>query len=531
MTSGSRRAVVALVVLAGCGREAPCPRCDVIAIAATSEPRALLPPLVKETVGRDISDQVYERLADLAPFSAPTDPTAYQPRLAASWERVDSLAWRFRLRPGMRWHDGRPVSATDVVFSFAAFKDSLLESAAITSLEWVAEVTAEDSATVQVRFHRAYPEQLYDATWHVRIIPAHLWRDLPKEAWQSDTATSRLVGTGPYQVVRWDRGQSLTLVASTVNGRRTKIGTAVWRFTTDPEAALNLVLAREADLLETLGLPDRIGRVTADSGLAAISYPAAVYGFLAYQLGNGASRSPLADRAVRRALNMAVDRAAVATAIFGPGSKAPPGPMSQLQWLWDDSITVVHFDTLGAVRLLDEAGWLPGKDGARRKGGRPLKVDILVPTTSLGRRRLAEVIQERWGRVGVTATITAVDFPVFMERLGQGRFDSYIGAWLDEPSPRGLADQWTSAGIGRLNYGRYASPAFDRLIGEALTTSDPDQARRAFRAAFDTLNAEAPAMFLYAPVNVAAVARRVRGFVINPYSWVSDLSAATLARE
>jgi peptide/nickel transport system substrate-binding protein len=385
---------------------------------------------------------------------------------------------------------------------------------------------------VAVRFTEPYPEQLYDATFHVRVFPAHVWRDLPRDQWGADTAVSRLVGSGPYRIASWDRGQSLTLVADTVGGRRTRIGTAIWRFAADPEAALNLVLSGEADLLETVGSPERARRVEADSGLRAVRYPAAVYGYLGYQLAGGASKpSAVADRAVRRALNMAVDRHALAALVFGAGSKAPPGPMAQLQWIWDDSIVVLPYDTALAGGLLTEAGWRAGSDGVRRRGGRALSLDILVPATSPSRRRLAEALQEQWRQVGVSATITAVDFSVFMERLGNGKFDSYIGAWLNEPSPRSVADQWTSAGVGQLNYGRYTDPDFDRLVQQAGVLSDPTEARRIWRAAFDTLNADAPALFLYSPVNIAAVSRRVEGFALNPYSWLSGLPAMSLKPE
>lgn len=91
-----------LVLAAGCSGKPACTRCDTIVIAATGEPSSLLPPLVVETVGRDISDQVFERLADLAPGGAPVDSTAFRPRLADRWERIDSLSWRFHLRPGAR---------------------------------------------------------------------------------------------------------------------------------------------------------------------------------------------------------------------------------------------------------------------------------------------------------------------------------------------------------------------------------------------------------------------------------------------
>ena len=531
MTCRPLRPVLLLLAALACRDARPCPTCDQLVIAATGEPEALLPPLVYETVGRDISDRVYERLADLAPGGAPIDTGAYRPALAAHWERVDSLTLRFHLRPGARWHDGEPVTAGDVVFSFESYADSVLDTPARASLAGQLQASAEDSSTVLVRFSRAYPEQLYDATWHVRVIPAHIWRWQERSAWGSDTAVAHVIGSGPWRMGAWQRGQSLTLVADTAGGRRTGVGTLLWRFAADPDAALNLVLSHEADLMEAVGAPERVARVAADSALRTLAYPAAAYGFLGYNLENSAARrlggSALTDRAVRRALNMAVDRQAIARTVYGDGAKAPPGPMSQLLWVWDDSVATLPTDTAAAGRALDEGGWLRGAGGVRARAGRTLRFDILVPATSLGRRRLAELLQERWRLIGAEVTVTAVDFPVFQERLGQGKFDSYIGAWLDEPSPRGLADQWTAAGIGILNYGHYANPAFDRLFHEALGASDLLAARRAWRAALDTLNADAPALFLYAPVNVAAVSRRVQGFTIDPYSWLSGIGTVT----
>ncbi len=529
MRNGPSIMLVALALLAGCGGERPCPRCDTLVISATGEPEAVLPPLVYETVGRDIIDQVWERLAVLKAGAAPIDLTAYQPALASSWERVDSLTWRFHLRPGARWQDGQPVTAEDVRFSFEAFTDSVLDSPARATLEGAIRVTAADSATVLVHFSHAYAEQLYDATWHVRVIPAHRWKDKPRDQWGADTAVADLVGSGPYRITAWQRGQSLTLAADTVGGRRTKIGSVIWRFTPDPDAALNLVLSGEADLMESVGTPERVARVEGDTLLRAVRYPAAAYGFLGYQL-KGRQAGALADRAVRRALNASVDRSALATTLYGAGSKAPPGPMSQLLWIWDDSITVPVFDTAAAARELDAAGWKRGGDGMRGRGHTPLSFEILVPTTSAARRRMAELLQERWRLVGAEVRVSAVDFPIFQQRLGAGKFDSYIGAWLDEPSPRSLAEQWTAAGIGALNYGGYTSPGFDALFQRAISATEVPAARALWREAMDTLNADAPALFLYAPMNVAAASRRVQGFEVNPYSWLSGLSSWTLAR-
>ena len=119
--------------------------------------------------------------------------------------------------------------------------------------------------------------------------------------------------------------------------------------------------------------------------------------------------------------------------------------------------------------------------------------------------------------------MTAVDFPVFQERLGQGRFDSYIGAWLDEPTPRGLADQWGRSGWAAINYGRYANPRFDSLFAQAGREPGLEKASALYRHAMETLNADAPAIFLYAPANTAIASRRMKNVEIDPYSWASGL--------
>jgi peptide/nickel transport system substrate-binding protein len=496
-------------------------------IAAIGEPATILPPLVDESVGRDIGDQVFERLAQLAPGGAPIDTAAYRPALAASWARRDSVTWRFRLRPNARWHDGRPVTAEDVRFSFAVYSDSTLGAIAQPYLAGKIEVIPEDSATFLVRFADPSSEQLYDATYPVRVIPKHVWAALPRASWASDTATAHLVGSGPFRLERWERGQFLVLAADTAGPDRPRLRRAIWRFTGDPDAALNLVLSHEADLLETAIGPERASRAASASGMRVISYPSAAYGFLGFNLFDRRRSRPhpvLGDRETRRGLAMGVERSVLARSVFGDDAKAPPGPMSQLLWIWSDSILTLPFDTAAARTTLDAAGWRSGGGGAiRRRGNQRLAFDILVPSTSGSRRQLAVQLQEAWRRLGAEVTVTAVDFAVFQERLGQGRFDSYIGAWLDEPSPRGLADQWSRQGWAAINYGRYANPAFDSLLARASRVSGVRESRTLYDAAMGIINADAPAIFLYAPANVAVVARRMEGIEIDPYSWASGL--------
>ena len=516
--------VAGLTLTAACRKAGPaCAACDTLVLAATGEPSTLVPPLIQESVGRDIADLVYERLAVLRRGAPPIDTAGYQPGLAAAWQRLDSLTWRFTLRPGARWQDGKPVQPADVIFSFAAYTDTALGASAGSALDGVS-VSQDGADAVTIAFARHYPEQLYDATAHVRILPRHLWDPKPRPAWGADSGVAQLVGSGPYRITKWIRGASLT--AERIDSAGSGFRRVVWRFAASQDAALNLVLSGEADLMETVTSPAARARVAADPRVTAIPYSSAVYGFLGFQ--HAGTRGPhpiLGDRAVRQALALAVDRPNLVHAVIGPDAAIPPGPVSRAIWIYSDSIKAPGFDPERARRLLDSAGWKAGPSGVRAKNGRTLRLGILVPSTSMARKQLAEGIQQMWKAVGVVAEITAVDFGIFQERLRLGKFDTMVGAWLDDPSPRSLADQWTVSGIGRLNYGRYRNPVFDSLFQAAGSAPTAAAARIDWHRALEVLSADGAAIFLYTPTNVAVAANGVSGVTIDPFSWLHDVGA------
>jgi peptide/nickel transport system substrate-binding protein len=323
----------------------------------------------------------------------------------------------------------------------------------------------------------------------------------------------------------WKRGQYAVLDSDTTAQRRAHISRLIWRFAGSPDAALNLVLSGEADLLETLGPPQNASRFEGDTLFELRPYPSAMYGFLAFRVADhGGNPHPVfGSREVRRAFSSGVNRATVARSLFGAESDAPSAPMSRLLWINSPDVSVLPYDPAAASDALDRAGWQRGPNGWRVKDGKKLAFDILVPSSSGVRRQAAVLLQEAWRRLGAKVSVTAVDFPVFQERLGKGRFDSYIGAYLDQPSARGVADGWSRKGWGAVNYGRYANPAFDSLLALAEGNSEPVTALSLYREAFDTLNADPPGIFLYAPNSVAAVRRTLHGVRLNPYSWISEI--------
>jgi len=160
----------------------------------------------------------------------------------------------------------------------------------------------------------------------------------------------------------------------------------------------------------------------------------------------------------------------------------------------------------------------------RDKDGVPLAFHILFPTTSVLRRQYALLLQEQFRAIGVRAEIDALEGAVVNQRVGTGKYDTAILSRSQDPSPSsGIAQSWTQAGFGGSNFGRYYNPEFERLVDRAVTATTRDRARPVWRAAIETLNADAPGIFLYALDNYAAVHKRVENVQFRADSWAALL--------
>ncbi|HEY6853775.1 MAG TPA: peptide ABC transporter substrate-binding protein, partial [Gemmatimonadales bacterium] len=385
---------------------------------------------------------------------------------------------------------------------------------------------ARDSLTAVFRFKDRYPEMFYDAVYHMRILPAHLLASVPRDHWAAADFGRAPVGDGPYRFVAWTPEYVELAADSTFFLGRPHIRRLLWRFTPDLGVAITQLIADQADALETLGPPTNVTRVQAATQLAVYRYSGTNYAFLQFNLAaNGDTTHPhpiLNDRQVRRALAMAVDRVKLCQSVWGDLAKAPPGPMPQAWWIWNVGATPLPYDTTQAARLLTADGWVDSDgDGIRDKGGVKLSLHLSTPTSSGSRRQYARLIQAQLKSLGVDIQIDELDPVVFNQRLQAGLFDAALPAWNTDPTPSSsFAQRWTRAGWGRFNYGRYANPNLERLLTQAtLSATDPRAATRAWRAVLDTLNQDAPGIWLFAPDNVAAVHNRVAGVTIRPDSW------------
>lgn len=499
-----------------------------IVIVTGQQPTMPIPTLMEgaaSTLGNmELADQLFLRLAELGPTLLTAGDRNFVPVLARSWTRRDSVTLVFDLDPRAHWQDGVPVTARDVVFTFGRAQNPAIAPKLSDLLRHITSVTAEGERRVVFRFSHPYAEQLYDATFHVAPLPAHLLDSIPPESLARASFVTQPVGSGPYRLVRNVPGQFVELAA---NDRfflgRPKVDRVIIRVATDADARLNLVLSGQADAMDNVPPPlDNIRRVAADSSLRLIPVPSPTVGFLLFNQRDRRDRSQphpvLSDVRVRRAITLGLDRRLMVQAVFGSYGEVPYGPVSPLLWIRHRSPKPERQNLAEARRLLAAAGWNDSDgDGTLDRKGQPLTLELTLPNTSAIRRQMALLVQEQLRQIGVKIELQQVEFPVWSERHTAGNFDIDFTSTVQDPTPSGLTQAWTCN--GGTNVAKYCDPRVDSLMERAvLGKGDPGQT---WVAALRQIEADAPAAFLYAPTYVYAVKRHFQSVKINPVSsWI-----------
>ena len=518
-----------VLVANACSRRGGCrdEYCGTLVIAAVGSVTTLLPPLSEAAAERDVFDQIFLRLADFKAGASTIGDSGFVPQLAQRWEWTDPLTLTFHLDPRARWQDGRPVTAADVQFTFESYTDTALGSGESAGLARIASVTTTDSLTAVFRFREAYPEAFFDATFHMRILPAHLLRDVARNTWRSAEFGRAPIGNGPYRFVRWVPNETVELAADLgFFLGRPHLRRLIWRFAADLNVGVTQVVAGDADAIEVLVAPPNIERAQASGHLTLYPYAGTTYTFLRFNLrANGDSLRPhplFADPQVRRALVLATDRERMVQSAAAGHAKVPPAPMpQQWSWLWVPTLSAPAVDTAEAARLLAARGWRDSNgDGIRDRAGRPMSFHVAVPTTSALRKQYARLLQEQFRAVGVELVIDEMDNAALSDRQNAGSFDATLESFQTDPSPiASVPTIWGSRGAS--NFGHYANAAVDRLMRTATGATSLGDARTAWVAAFQAMAQDAPAILLYALDNVAAVHNRVTDVEIRPDSWMA----------
>ena len=507
-----------------------------LVISVPGDAQSIFPPHTFDQVGRAVQDQLYDKLADIDDNLNTIGDKGFTPHLADRWEwSRDSMSVAFHINPRAKWHDGQPVRANDVRFSYRIFTDPKVGANVTSEISTIDSVSVRDSLTAVVWFKQRRPEAFYDFVYQIYILPEHLLKDIAPEQLRTSDITRKGIGSGRFRLARWDAGRRLEIVADTGNYfGRAKLDRVVWSMVPDAGAALAQLLGGQADMLEAVP-PDQVHLVDSSKADRSISYPNLQYAFLGFNLSNpknAARPHPIfGDRQVRRALSMALDRKPMLQNVFGSLGKLSHGPFPPSLPFADTTLQLLPYDVNAAKALLDSAGWRESSPGGvRQKNGLPLRFSLSLPVSSRPRVAYSVLIQEQLRRVGAQVDLDQLQINAFNKKVFDRSYDAMLLGLSTDPSPSGYKQQWGSSGLppAGQNFTGYANPAYDALLDSAVATSDVAKQRAYMRRAFQIQIDDAPAVWLYDPNTIAGIQRRVHPAAFRADSWSVHLADWTI---
>ncbi len=537
---------------------------DWIVVHELSDPEGLNPLVTNDASSSAIFNHVYEKLLD-----QDFETTELIPRIAESRPTVsdDHLTYTFKLRTGVTFSDGKPLTSKDVVFTFKATKNPLItDGAALRNYyESVADVIATDDRTVVITMSKPYflAEYFLGGLW---ILPRHVLD--PKSLTDSYTiaetndmaraqansalkqfatwyntpevkrSTALNVGSGPYAYEDWKTGESVSIVRNTKwwNAGKDKWNPAyadkvLFKVVNDRSAAVVGVKNGEIDFMEAVPAAKFVEEIdtVATPFIAKATYGIQVYSYI----GMNAQNPILQDKAVRRALAHCIDRDALIKQVVRGLASPVNSPVYSDRKEYDKSITGIAYDPAKAKSMLAQAGWSDvNGDGVLDKSinGKmtPCVLSILVNAGNEAREAIAVAFSDELRKVGVKLDVRKLEWSVFLENLRTRKFDLSIGAWVNDPLPSDPYQIWHSSQIGNKgsNYVGFSSARADQLL--EMNRTEFDEAKRiAYMQEFQRIVAdEQPYIFLWSPKYPAIYNKRLHGVAFslvrpgyNPAQW------------
>ena len=508
-----------------------------LVVSVSADADVLLPVFADNAQTKNVVEQIYDHLADIGPDMNTIGDKGFTPRLADRWEWApDSLSIAFHIDPRAKWQDGVPVTAKDVVFTHSVYIDPKVGSSTAPLLGSIDSVTARDSSTAVVWYRRRTPEQFFDAVFQLIIMPEHLLGSADRANLRSHPLATAPVGNGRFRFVRWVKGSTIEIVADTTAYRgRAKLDRVIWTVSPDFTTGFTKLLSGEADFYEVLRA-DNIAEVEKNPNLKLVPYPSMQYAFMSFNLREPKNRNRphgiFAQREMRRALTMAIDRRKMVENVFGRLAVPAIGPVPRATPTADTTITQIPFDVEASKRLLDSLGWKDADgDGIREKGARKLEFGMLVPSSSKPRVNMSVLLQEAFRQVGAKVNLETLEYTTVGARLDARDFETTLGVYGVDPSPGGIRQTWGTAGSRARdgsNVGSYENRVFDAIVDSALLQMDPVKEKAYFKRAYQVIIDDAPAIWLYEPRITAGAHKRIRPVNMRPDAWWSGLADWTI---
>ncbi|MFM0359405.1 ABC transporter substrate-binding protein [Paraburkholderia sediminicola] len=494
-----------------------------LTVLVNPEPNALVNFATTAGAEQRISPKVTE---GLLAYDFNVQPRA---QLATGWAiSPDGLQYTFRLREGVRWHDGQPFTSKDVAVSIGLLKQ--YHSRGRSTFANVFEVQTPDSHTALLKLSKPAPYLIYAlAASESPIVPAHIYGSgNPLE----NPHNIDPIGTGPYRFKRWERGSHVVFVRNPDywDAPKPYIDELIVRFINDPAARAVALETGELDLAGENPVPLLdIQRLQALPHLAletrGYSYNAAQT-----QLQFNLDNRYLAKQKVREAIAHSIDRQTILRSVwYGYGIVAPSPISPLLTQFYDPSVPTLPYDLAKAEQLLDEVG-LPRQSNGFRF---PLTIDFNPYDSTFA--RLAEYLRQTLRRVGIESTVRSQDFAPYVKRIYTDReFDldaNFLGNTFD-PTVGVQRLYWSrnfKKGVAFSNASHYDNPEVDRLLEAAAVENDPRTRIDYFRKFQQVVARDLPIVDLITLKQVTLYNKRVHNHTVTADGLGGNMADVFLA--
>ena len=437
-----------------------------------------------------------------------------RPKLAQKWEvSKNGLVYTFTLVPNATFHDGTPVTAEDVQFTFNAAKDPATKSSD-EGLETVEKVEVLTPRTVRVTLSKLTPQFLAEGGAR-GIVPKHV---LAGKDLAADPFNLKPVGSGPYRLVSFTPGQAIVFAAVPDFYRGApKIDRIVFKILPDQNVILTQL--RAGEIQYALLQPRDLAVVEHTAGLRVVESPTPRF----YDLTLNYRRPYWQDRRVREAVLCGIDREAIVQKVLLGHGQIIAANATPASWAYSKDVQIYPYDPARAQQLLTDAGWRPGTDGVRTKDGVPLRFTVMLKNVDRTLEQVFVIAQQQLKPLGVDLQIERVEPGVFPQRMRSGQFDALSRVWNPVYDP----DQSNQLKTGN-RYGGYSNPAVDALLAKTLGTLDRTQRKQAYAALQRTLNQDLARLYLFTENELHVVPAGLRGIQWHPVNIFWNLNDWTL---
>lgn len=486
-----------------------------VVVQIWSEPPSLNTLVDSDWLASRMTDHlVYQALVVTDPYDAPN--YGLKPELAERWEvSEDQLVFTFHLRKGVRWHDGKPFTARDVIATYDKVLDPTTKAAHVRSyLERLKEYKALDDYTVRFTWSEPYFMTL-DTFEMLPIMPAHVIGAMTGPQFNeasSNPLNRHPVGTGPFRFAKWESNQKLVLARNDAYwGKKAHLDRVVFRVVKDATVRRQMAERLEVDVWSRV-LDEHWTKASENPVFRDKFHRSMVYDASYAWIGWNQEAKPfLADKRVRRALTMLIDRERIAKTLFY-GLRKPVS--CHFYWASKEceGLDPLAYDRKAAERLLDEAGWKDSDgDGIRDKGGVPFKFTFMSPASSQDTLKLGTKMKEDYYRLGIDMEIQRVEWTAFVKRLREHEFDACSLMWGGGPRADPVQIWHSKSRDGGSNYVGFSVPEADELIEQAAVEFDPAKRTELYRRFGRILIDEQPYTFLFVRPSMALLNKRIKG--------------------